>query len=170
MVLSVLSPSLSRLGLWASVVILMVIVFKLLSLVFRRQKLARAMDSFPGPPTHWLFGHALEVCGDMGELGLIPRGLGREAINLDKSVRPGTTAPSSFPTPDFQADFRSNATFQSGSLRRPEMLSHYFEAQNASWCGGLLLDYTREKVNPQSLTRQPGSHKVSCSMQCEDCW
>lgn len=61
MVLSFLSPSLSRLGLWASVVILMVIVLKLFSLLLRRQKLARAMDSFPGPPTHWLFGHALEI-------------------------------------------------------------------------------------------------------------
>lgn len=61
MVLNFLSPSLSRLGLWASVVILMVIVIKLFSLLLRRQKLARAMDSFPGPPTHWLFGHALEI-------------------------------------------------------------------------------------------------------------
>ncbi|XP_036034606.1 cytochrome P450 4B1 isoform X1 [Onychomys torridus] len=61
MALSVLSPSLSRLGLWASVVILIVIVFKLLGLLLRRQKLARALDSFPGPPTHWLFGHALEI-------------------------------------------------------------------------------------------------------------
>ncbi|KAL1776231.1 cytochrome P450 4B1 [Sigmodon hispidus] len=61
MVLSVLPPSLSRLALWASVVILIVCTLKLLSLLFRRQKLARAMDSFPGPPTHWLFGHALEV-------------------------------------------------------------------------------------------------------------
>lgn len=61
MVLNFLSPSLSRLGLWASVVILMVIVLKLFSLLLRRQKLARAMDSFPGPPTHWLFGHALEI-------------------------------------------------------------------------------------------------------------
>lgn len=61
MALSFLSPSLSRLGLWASVVLLMVIGLKLLSLLFRRQKLARAMDSFPGPPTHWLFGHALEI-------------------------------------------------------------------------------------------------------------
>ncbi|XP_006986668.2 cytochrome P450 4B1 [Peromyscus maniculatus bairdii] len=61
MALSLLSPSLSRLGLWASVVILIVIVLKLLSLLVRRQKLARALDSFPGPPTHWLFGHALEI-------------------------------------------------------------------------------------------------------------
>lgn len=99
MVLSFISPSLSRLGLWASVVILMVIVFKFLSLLFRRQKLARALDSFPGPPTHWLFGHALEVCGGIWELGLIPWRLGREAINLDKRVRPGTMAPSQLSHP-----------------------------------------------------------------------
>ncbi|EGV94559.1 cytochrome P450 4B1 isoform X1 [Cricetulus griseus] len=61
MVLSHLSPNLSRLGLWASVVILIVSALKLFSLLLRRQKLARAMDSFPGPPTHWLFGHALEI-------------------------------------------------------------------------------------------------------------
>lgn len=84
MVLSLLSPNLSRLGLWASVVILIVSVLKLFSLLVRRQKLARALDSFPGPPTHWLFGHALEVCGDgdVGESGLILRRLGREAIIL----------------------------------------------------------------------------------------
>ncbi|KAH0509177.1 Cytochrome P450 4B1 [Microtus ochrogaster] len=61
MVLNLLSPNLSRLGLWASVVILIVSVLKLFSLLVRRQKLARALDSFPGPPTHWLFGHALEI-------------------------------------------------------------------------------------------------------------
>lgn len=76
MVLNFLSPSLSRLGLWASVVILMVIVLKLFSLLLRRQKLARAMDSFPGPPTHWLFGHALEVCGDIEESNALEAGKG----------------------------------------------------------------------------------------------
>lgn len=99
MVLSVLSPSLSRLGLWASVVILMVIVFKLLSLVFRRQKLARAMDSFPGPPTHWLFGHALEVCGDMGELGLIPRGAGKGGHQFRQEGEAWNPAPSQLSHP-----------------------------------------------------------------------
>ncbi|XP_012504512.1 PREDICTED: cytochrome P450 4B1 isoform X1 [Propithecus coquereli] len=56
-----LFPSLSRLGLWASALILILGFLKLISLLLRRQKLARAMDSFPGPPTHWLFGHALEM-------------------------------------------------------------------------------------------------------------
>uniref|UniRef100_G1T0U3 CYP4B1-like isozyme short form n=1 Tax=Oryctolagus cuniculus TaxID=9986 RepID=G1T0U3_RABIT len=52
---------LSRLGLWASGLILILGFLKLLRLLLRRQRLARAMDSFPGPPTHWLFGHALEI-------------------------------------------------------------------------------------------------------------
>uniref|UniRef100_A0A9L0JT31 Uncharacterized protein n=1 Tax=Equus asinus TaxID=9793 RepID=A0A9L0JT31_EQUAS len=49
-----------RLGLWASGLILDLGFLKLLSLLLQRQKLARAMDSFPGPPTHWIFGHSLE--------------------------------------------------------------------------------------------------------------
>jgi cytochrome P450 family 4 subfamily B polypeptide 1 len=64
MALSFFSPRLSHLGLWASAVILLIGFLKLLRLLLRRQKLARAMDSFPGPPTHWLFGHAYEVCGE----------------------------------------------------------------------------------------------------------
>lgn len=96
MVLSFLSPNLSRLGLWASVVILIVSALKLFSLLVRRQKLARALDSFPGPPTHWLFGHALEVCGDgdVGESGLILWRLGSEAINLGRGVMLGTNTSS----------------------------------------------------------------------------
>uniref|UniRef100_A0A8C4LNJ5 Uncharacterized protein n=1 Tax=Equus asinus TaxID=9793 RepID=A0A8C4LNJ5_EQUAS len=61
MVPVLLPLSLSHLGLWASGLILVLGFLKLLSLLLRRQKLARAMDSFPGPPTHWLFGHALET-------------------------------------------------------------------------------------------------------------
>uniref|UniRef100_A0A9L0J5B3 Uncharacterized protein n=1 Tax=Equus asinus TaxID=9793 RepID=A0A9L0J5B3_EQUAS len=60
MVPVLLSLSVSCLGLWASGLILVLGFLKLLSLLLRRQKLARAMDSFPGPPTHWLFGHSLE--------------------------------------------------------------------------------------------------------------
>ncbi|XP_069336047.1 cytochrome P450 4B1 isoform X2 [Eulemur rufifrons] len=56
-----LSLSLSRLGLWASELILVLGFLKVISLLLRRQKLARAMDSFPGPPTHWLFGHSREM-------------------------------------------------------------------------------------------------------------
>uniref|UniRef100_A0A8C8ZQ34 Cytochrome P450 family 4 subfamily B member 1 n=1 Tax=Prolemur simus TaxID=1328070 RepID=A0A8C8ZQ34_PROSS len=56
-----LSPSLSHLGLWASGLILVLGFLKLISLLLRRQKLARAMDSFPGPPTHWFFGHSREM-------------------------------------------------------------------------------------------------------------
>ncbi|XP_021567603.1 cytochrome P450 4B1 isoform X2 [Carlito syrichta] len=61
MVPGFLSLSLSRLGLWASGLVLVLGFFKLIHLLLRKQKLARAMDSFPGPPTHWLFGHTLEI-------------------------------------------------------------------------------------------------------------
>ncbi|XP_028367309.1 cytochrome P450 4B1-like isoform X1 [Phyllostomus discolor] len=56
-----LSLSLSRLGLWASGLILVLGFLKLIGLLMRRQFLTRAMDSFPGPPTHWFFGHAHEM-------------------------------------------------------------------------------------------------------------
>ncbi|XP_045884237.1 cytochrome P450 4B1 [Meles meles] len=61
MVSVLLSLSLSRLGLWAAGFILILGFLKLIRLLLRRQMLARAMDSFPGPPTHWLFGHAQEI-------------------------------------------------------------------------------------------------------------
>ncbi|KAK1339979.1 hypothetical protein QTO34_018543 [Cnephaeus nilssonii] len=61
MVPALLSLSLSRLGLWALGLILILGFLKFIHLLVRRQFLARAMDSFPGPPTHWLFGHALEI-------------------------------------------------------------------------------------------------------------
>lgn len=57
------SLSLSHLGLWASGLVLVFGLFKLVYLLVQRQSLARSMDSFPGPPTHWFFGHALEVRG-----------------------------------------------------------------------------------------------------------
>uniref|UniRef100_G1NYM9 Cytochrome P450 family 4 subfamily B member 1 n=1 Tax=Myotis lucifugus TaxID=59463 RepID=G1NYM9_MYOLU len=61
MVPALLSLSLSRLGLWALGLILVLGFLKFIRLLVRRQFLAKAMDSFPGPPTHWLFGHALEI-------------------------------------------------------------------------------------------------------------
>uniref|UniRef100_A0A8D0W4K3 Cytochrome P450 4B1 n=1 Tax=Sus scrofa TaxID=9823 RepID=A0A8D0W4K3_PIG len=61
MVPALLSLSLSHLSLWALGLILALGVLKLTSLLLRRQMLARAMDKFPGPPTHWIFGHALEI-------------------------------------------------------------------------------------------------------------
>lgn len=64
------SLSLSRLGLWASGLILVLGFLKFVFLLVRRQSLARAMDSFPGPPAHRLFGHALEVCGGYKEGGV----------------------------------------------------------------------------------------------------
>ncbi|KAL0604492.1 Cytochrome P450 4B1 [Plecturocebus cupreus] len=67
MVPSFLSLSLSRLGLWASGLILVLGFFKLIHLLLRRQRLAKAVEKFAGPPTHWLFGHALEF-QQMGSL------------------------------------------------------------------------------------------------------
>ncbi|XP_017737195.1 PREDICTED: cytochrome P450 4B1 isoform X2 [Rhinopithecus bieti] len=61
MVPSFLSLRLSCLGLWASGLILVLGFLKLIGLLLRRQRLAKAMGNFPGPPTHWLFGHALEI-------------------------------------------------------------------------------------------------------------
>ncbi|XP_010608553.1 cytochrome P450 4B1 [Fukomys damarensis] len=61
MALTFLSLSLSHLILWPSGVILVIGILKLLCLLLRRHKLARAMDNFPGPPTHWLFGHADQI-------------------------------------------------------------------------------------------------------------
>lgn len=56
-----LSPSLSQLSLWAFGLILVLGFLELICLLLGREMLARAMDRFPGPPTHWLFGHALDV-------------------------------------------------------------------------------------------------------------
>uniref|UniRef100_A0A8C0CMF9 Cytochrome P450 4B1 n=1 Tax=Balaenoptera musculus TaxID=9771 RepID=A0A8C0CMF9_BALMU len=67
MVPVLLSPSLSQLSLWAFGLILVLGFLKLICLLLGRQMLARAMDSFPGPPTHWLFGHALDI-QQMGSL------------------------------------------------------------------------------------------------------
>lgn len=38
------------------------ILFKILKLFRKRWTLMEAMKPFPGPPSHWLYGHALEVC------------------------------------------------------------------------------------------------------------
>ncbi|KAM9242461.1 LOW QUALITY PROTEIN: cytochrome P450 4B1 [Dugong dugon] len=61
MVPLLLSLSLFRLGLWASGLILVLGFLKLACLLLWRQKLARALESFPGPPTLWLFGNALKI-------------------------------------------------------------------------------------------------------------
>uniref|UniRef100_A0A2K5RM23 Cytochrome P450 family 4 subfamily B member 1 n=1 Tax=Cebus imitator TaxID=2715852 RepID=A0A2K5RM23_CEBIM len=61
MVPSFLSLSLSRLGLWASGLILVLGFLKFICLLLQRQRSAKAMEKFVGSPTHWLFGHALEI-------------------------------------------------------------------------------------------------------------
>uniref|UniRef100_A0A8C9BIV4 Cytochrome P450 n=1 Tax=Phocoena sinus TaxID=42100 RepID=A0A8C9BIV4_PHOSS len=67
MVPVLLSPSLSQLSLWAFGLILVLGFLELIRLLLGREMLARAMDRFPGPPTHWLFGHALDIW-QMGRL------------------------------------------------------------------------------------------------------
>lgn len=97
MVSVLLSLSVSRLGLWAAGLILVLGLLKLIHLLLRRQMLARAMESFPGPPTHWLFGHAQEVRRKKGlekeksllsfrESSLIPRGPWRGSLHLDRGM------------------------------------------------------------------------------------
>ncbi|XP_074076953.1 cytochrome P450 4B1-like [Macrotis lagotis] len=55
-----LPVSLPRLWLWSAALILALGLLQLTRLLSRRQKMLQALDSFPGPPTHWLFGHAKE--------------------------------------------------------------------------------------------------------------
>uniref|UniRef100_A0A5F8HBT4 Cytochrome P450 4B1-like n=1 Tax=Monodelphis domestica TaxID=13616 RepID=A0A5F8HBT4_MONDO len=68
MVLSWLSiwlpVSFPRLWLWSIALVLALGLLQLTRLLARRQKLLRALDSFPGPPIHWLFGHAKEIKGE----------------------------------------------------------------------------------------------------------
>lgn len=52
MVPVLLSLSLSQLSLWAFGLILVLGFLKLIRLLLGREMLARALDSFPGPPTH----------------------------------------------------------------------------------------------------------------------
>ncbi|XP_056671162.1 cytochrome P450 4B1-like isoform X2 [Monodelphis domestica] len=61
MMFSWIPESLSRLWLWAAGLVLTLCLFQLTRLLARRQKLLQALDSFPGPPTHWLFGHSMEI-------------------------------------------------------------------------------------------------------------
>nr|KAF6443433.1 cytochrome P450 family 4 subfamily B member 1 [Molossus molossus] len=56
-----LSLSLSRLGLWTSGLILVLGFVKLIHLLMRRRLMIKAMESFPAPPSHWLYGHAFEM-------------------------------------------------------------------------------------------------------------
>lgn len=37
------------------------VLLKVIQLYRRRQQLLKALDCFPGPPMHWLYGHAHEV-------------------------------------------------------------------------------------------------------------
>lgn len=65
-----LSLSLFRLGLWASGLILVFGFFQLIHVLKKKHLMTKAMESFPRPPTHWLYGHALEVNGGHEEGGV----------------------------------------------------------------------------------------------------
>uniref|UniRef100_A0A8C3FQI6 Cytochrome P450, family 4, subfamily T, polypeptide 8 n=1 Tax=Chrysemys picta bellii TaxID=8478 RepID=A0A8C3FQI6_CHRPI len=58
-VTSIMNPS----GLMA-VVCLTCVVLKAIQLYWRRQKLLKIFKSFPGPPTHWLYGHLQKLQQD----------------------------------------------------------------------------------------------------------
>ncbi|KAL2084951.1 hypothetical protein ACEWY4_020469 [Coilia grayii] len=66
-----------------AVVALVYIALKVTQLVFRRYEGARALESFPGPPGHWLFGHVHEFRQD--------------GTDLDKIVKWGEAYPFAFP-------------------------------------------------------------------------
>uniref|UniRef100_A0A8C3FC76 Cytochrome P450 n=1 Tax=Chrysemys picta bellii TaxID=8478 RepID=A0A8C3FC76_CHRPI len=53
---SVLETVMNPSGLMA-MVCLACVVLKAIQLYWRRQKLLKIFKSFPGPPTHWLYGH-----------------------------------------------------------------------------------------------------------------
>ncbi|XP_051855739.1 cytochrome P450 4B1 [Antechinus flavipes] len=77
-----LPVSLSRLWLWSAALVLALGILQLTRLLARRQKLLRALDSFPGPPTHWLLGHANEI---------------KDGGGLDKIMAWANTYPSAHP-------------------------------------------------------------------------
>ncbi|CAL8287754.1 unnamed protein product [Merluccius merluccius] len=62
---------------------LAVSTFKLTSMLVRRSALLRHLQLFPGPPAHWLFGHALEMK--------------RDGTEFDKTVAWGVNYPFAFP-------------------------------------------------------------------------
>ncbi|XP_012999667.2 cytochrome P450 4B1 isoform X1 [Cavia porcellus] len=123
-----LSPSLSYLSLWASGVILAIVFLKLFHLLLRRHKLAKAMDNFPGPPTHWLFGHALEI---------------QKTGSLDKMVSWAHQFPHAFPLwvgpflgflNIYEPDY-AKAVYSRGDPKAPDVYSFFLQ-----WIGkGLLV-------------------------------
>ena len=141
MVPALLSLSLSHLSLWALGLILALGVLKLTSLLLRRQMLARAMDKFPGPPTHWIFGHALEVSGPLSfrEPDLNPWGPWSKTLCLGggKGI-PGAVV-SSYLCPWFSSSLprsqlasgggQGSGALPSGVPSRPQTLPQRCEAQ-----------------------------------------
>ncbi|XP_062395278.1 cytochrome P450 4B1 [Sardina pilchardus] len=66
-----------------AVVVLVYIALKVTQLVVRRYEGARALECFPGPPGHWLFGHVREFKQD--------------GTDMDKIVKWGEIYPFAFP-------------------------------------------------------------------------
>lgn len=68
MSVSVLSPtkllgSISGLLQVATLLVLVLLLLKATQLYLHRQWLLKAVQEFPSPPSHWLFGHNQEVNG-----------------------------------------------------------------------------------------------------------
>lgn len=45
---------------------LIYVLLKAIQLYRKKQQLLKAFASFPGPPSHWLYGHSSQVGKDMG--------------------------------------------------------------------------------------------------------
>ncbi|XP_038616381.1 cytochrome P450 4B1-like [Tachyglossus aculeatus] len=59
-----LSVNLSGVFPWLAGLFLTLLLLKLSKLCLRRRLFVKAFGNFPGPPAHWLFGHALEIQRD----------------------------------------------------------------------------------------------------------
>lgn len=46
------------------------VLLKVLQLYWERKKLIKAMEAFPGPPKHWLYGHNHLVRSGLGSAGV----------------------------------------------------------------------------------------------------
>ena len=56
-----LSLDLRHLHHWVAIFFLVTVVFKLTQLIVKRRQWLWALEQFPGPPQHWLYGHVHEV-------------------------------------------------------------------------------------------------------------
>ncbi|XP_046892693.1 cytochrome P450 4B1 isoform X1 [Hypomesus transpacificus] len=77
-----LSLDLRHLHHWVAIFFLVTVVFKLTQLIVKRRQWLWALEQFPGPPQHWLYGHVHEFKQD--------------GTDLDKVVTWGETYPLAF--------------------------------------------------------------------------